>query len=54
MQLHLPHEIFKFVNDNRQGDSQQTFIIKLIADAMNNQNLKTVTTEEQHGQQSKQ
>ncbi|WP_338429391.1 hypothetical protein V3429_02250 [Aeromonas jandaei] len=46
MQLHLPNEIFKFVNDNRKEESQQTFIIKLIAEAMNNQNLKTVKTEE--------
>lgn len=51
MQLYLPTELFKFVNDNRKEESQQTFIIKLIAEVMNNQNLKTVKTEEQYGKQ---
>ncbi|MFE8709363.1 hypothetical protein [Aeromonas allosaccharophila] len=54
MQLHLPYDIYNFVNENRNGESQQTFVIKLIAEAMNNKNLKTVKTEELNEQQTKQ
>ncbi|WP_170919645.1 hypothetical protein [Plesiomonas shigelloides] len=53
MQLHLPLEIFKFVNENRKEKSQQTFIIELIADVMNKQQ-ETVKTEGLNGQKQQQ